>query len=429
MIRTVAELFEAMRDREVARLRQIENVGHAGMIGDMFEGLSRELLRQVIPESCDIRVVDGKVRNSDGTLSGQMDVMVVQGEGEPLPYTSHFIYPERRVLAVFEVKKTLTGEELRSAIDGLKSVGKPTDDTPALVQALRGPFHLVLGVEAPTSEADLDRMSSFDEMVSYSLISDAMRPVRIVLGYDGFRTERGVREALLKYLELNSPSPGSPPTRGFGPADLPNLVLCNHLALVKLNGMPFAARIGEKEAWACLGSAHESSGALLLEVLWTRLQSFNPEISTLLGDDLTIETTYPLLLARVGSVMVDGHEHRGWMYEVVDRSETELKSWNPNAKWEPAPITPDLQATIVFMARRGGVLDLHDPEIRSELEAVGDLDAHIEMLLGTGLLWLDKQRWLRSLADNIVTVFLPDGRMAAANQSDPRFVRWIEQQG
>ena len=88
MIRTAADLFEELRQAELQVLREHHGIGHQGMIGDMYEGLASTLIERVIPAGVDLRVVRGKVRNEDGTLSGQMDVMVVTGDGGDCPTQS-----------------------------------------------------------------------------------------------------------------------------------------------------------------------------------------------------------------------------------------------------------------------------------------------------------------------------------------------------
>jgi hypothetical protein len=282
----------------------------------------------------------------------------------------------------------------------------------------------------PRSNAEVDRLSNFEGMAFHSLLADATRPVRIVLGYGGYRTEAGLRDGFIRYIQGRLPEPGAAPTRGFGPADFPSLVICEEIALVKLNGMPLAARANQPETWPCFGSAHLKTGILLLEVLWTRLSSFLPGLApTLLGDDLTIESTFPLLLARVGAISVGGEMRLGWVYESVEPSAKELRAALPDAQWEPAAVSPEVHATILPIAMKGGGLDLNDPEFRAWLTASSiDYESHVQHLLATNLVWIEDERWLRALADDINTVFLPDGRIAVANASDPRFVRWIENQ-
>ena len=53
---------------------------HAPTIGAMYEGLTRDILDRAIPASLDLRIVDGFIEGADGSLSPQMDAMLVTGK-------------------------------------------------------------------------------------------------------------------------------------------------------------------------------------------------------------------------------------------------------------------------------------------------------------------------------------------------------------
>ena len=118
MINSVAKLVRELQEAEARKLAEV-GITHPGTIGDMYEGLTSELLDLSIPEECEVQVVNGFARGHDGVLSPQMDIMIVRGEGESVPYTDAVSWPIDRVLAVIEVKKTLYGNHLA---DGLKKM-------------------------------------------------------------------------------------------------------------------------------------------------------------------------------------------------------------------------------------------------------------------------------------------------------------------
>jgi hypothetical protein len=89
------ELFS--REQESLAKHQVK---HGPTIGDMYEGLTQKGLRQNLPAA--FKVVSGFARTADGTISNQIDCMVVVGEGEPVPNTHRWIYPVDRVIAVVE---------------------------------------------------------------------------------------------------------------------------------------------------------------------------------------------------------------------------------------------------------------------------------------------------------------------------------------
>jgi hypothetical protein len=93
MIRTIADLLDELRQKEVATLGKWR-LNHAPMTGAMYEGLTRDLLDRAVFDGLDLRVVDGKIASAWGELSDQLDCMSVRGEGDSIPYTASHIYYE-----------------------------------------------------------------------------------------------------------------------------------------------------------------------------------------------------------------------------------------------------------------------------------------------------------------------------------------------
>jgi hypothetical protein len=102
MIKTIADLLRELMVKEAAKLDD-ETITHGPTIGSMYEGLARDILDRVIPGDLDVRVVDGFIEGVDGSLSPQLDAMVVTGKGRQLPYTTNFVWPIADVIAAFEV--------------------------------------------------------------------------------------------------------------------------------------------------------------------------------------------------------------------------------------------------------------------------------------------------------------------------------------
>lgn len=75
MIKTVAQMLRQLLDVELPLADQ-SPVAHAPTIGEMYEGLSGEILSRAAPTDLGLRVVTGSV--TDGTsLSGQIYRMIV----------------------------------------------------------------------------------------------------------------------------------------------------------------------------------------------------------------------------------------------------------------------------------------------------------------------------------------------------------------
>jgi hypothetical protein len=123
MIKSVAELLQGFMKEEADKLNAYE-LKHGPTIGDMYEGLSVELLSRAIPPQLNLKIVDGFITDGKYFLSGQMDCMLVRGEGEQIPYTQTFKWHVKDVLVVFEVKKNLYSKDLISSFYKLRQVSE-----------------------------------------------------------------------------------------------------------------------------------------------------------------------------------------------------------------------------------------------------------------------------------------------------------------
>ena len=117
MIQTVADLLQALMEKEREKLPEFKDIQHTGIFGEMYEGLTKALIGKALFENMDLRVMSGKIVNSKRKLSNQIDCMVVIGAGEEIPYTQEFKYPVEKVVMIVEVKKTLYGADLKDAFE------------------------------------------------------------------------------------------------------------------------------------------------------------------------------------------------------------------------------------------------------------------------------------------------------------------------
>lgn len=85
MIETVHELLAAMKEKGIEDIEPYLNIGHNPTIGDMYEGLTHQLMEGAIFKNFNMHVVSGKITNASGQFSKQIDCMIVIGEGEKLP--------------------------------------------------------------------------------------------------------------------------------------------------------------------------------------------------------------------------------------------------------------------------------------------------------------------------------------------------------
>jgi hypothetical protein len=63
MIRTVGELLRALIAAEKKEMERLSVIGHPGIIGDMYEGLARDVTEHTLLPVADLRVIKGKAKN------------------------------------------------------------------------------------------------------------------------------------------------------------------------------------------------------------------------------------------------------------------------------------------------------------------------------------------------------------------------------
>ncbi|MNW32566.1 hypothetical protein D3C74_95110 [compost metagenome] len=322
MISTVLELLNEIKKNGVEDILKYLNYNHNPTIGSMYEGLTKELLSKAIFDEFDLKVCSGKVTNSKGDLSKQIDCMLVIGEGRKLPFIEEYVYDFHQVVAVIEVKKNLYSSELNSAYQNLLSVIELTEiENDMKIDMLEMSYRNIYGQLLP--EADKIKSLPFENQLLYNaLMIECFLPLRIVFGYDSFASELSLRKAFLNYMIENKGQ------KSFGVVSLPSLIIAGNYSLVKTNGIPYSLPTNTKE-WISYASYGGDPLSLLLELIWTRLYYIFEELDLgVFGYNDKIEALNPFLLA-VGTT-------KGWEY-------TELKFTDFQRKiaevWEPVEVT------------------------------------------------------------------------------------------
>ena len=315
MINTVVDLLESFRTQEVKLLDQ-QGIQHGPSIGSMYEGLTHSILNRAVFENLDLRVVQGFIMNPEGNQSKQIDCMLVEGLGKKLLYSDNYIYPISRVLAVVEVKKTLFSSQLVSAYENLYSVVETIDKTMGSDQELRDSWRLIMLSEIPTAE-EVDMLPLGKRMMLRTLLYEHVLPVRIALGYHGFSTEHSLRAAFVDYIDEGVSR--SNKELSFVPFSFPNLILSDNHALIKFNGMPYAAPLTDERKWPFYGSLSNRSMRLLLELIWSRL-SYRYKLGSTMFDD-KLECFHPLLYCEP----YEKNDQRGWTYSSLELSRADLE--------------------------------------------------------------------------------------------------------
>jgi hypothetical protein len=144
----------------------------------------------------------------------------------------------------------------------------------------------VVGEPAPIGK-QFNQLPFDKEQLYRMLVNDHIAPVRVILGYFGYKTERTLREGFLKFLEGHSGQ------SGYAGSSLPSLIVCGQNSIIKTNGQPFYAGPWNGE-FLCFSSSSESPILWILNLILTKISHLyaSPEWY---GRDLSIDRFAPLV--------------------------------------------------------------------------------------------------------------------------------------
>ncbi|MEM9414272.1 MAG: DUF6602 domain-containing protein [Planctomycetota bacterium] len=255
---------------------------HGPTLGDMYEDITRKALKASMLESFDLNVVDGFIQWDDKTLSSQQDTMIVLGSGTRIPGTNRSVYQAQNVIATVEVKKTLARKNLEESL--AKFCTLSMDHVRKFMFKSDGPFtngysrlyyhacRYMLRRSMPLSSKPPD-YSSRDSVISTAIALCSITPLKIVWGFDGYKTEHGLAKAFVEIVQeiLGNESICPPGDLTLRLNAFPDLVISNEVSIVRANGMPFAATSDVDNAVCLYGSHHVNPIFCLLNILWYRI--------------------------------------------------------------------------------------------------------------------------------------------------------------
>lgn len=414
MIVTVADLLQSLMKKEKELIKQYEIVGHGPTIGDMYEGLTTNLLNKAIFQDLDIRIASGKIRNSQGEFSNEVDCMIVEGEGDAIPYTDKFIYDISQVIAVLEIKKNLYKGDLIDSYKKMQRIYQISEPDPKSVnmKGLRDAFRHIVKKELPNYEV-VETLPFHEQMIYHSLLMEEMLPVRIVFGYYGYNSEYSLREAFFKYITDESGN------RGYSPVIFPDLIICGNNSLAKLDAMPYIGFIDKNDFWNFYASSVHNPLLLLLEVIWTRL-SYNYNIdNSIFGDDLDFEAFHPYLSGKAR--MLDSVAVWEINYHFIERKNLVIDPIY--FEWKPAELD-EPEWFIINWLCKNGVLDVSEPGFVIWLNEKGaDLKKIVESLTKKGLITFQNNQF--SLLTDRCEVVAVNNKWYAAENKAGRLTNWV----
>ncbi len=322
MINSVKDLLDSIMNQGKDEISKYLFIKHGPTIGAMFEGLTKELMEKAIFMNLDLKVCSGFITNDKKEQSKQIDCMIVNGDGQKMPFTNEYIYHINQVVAVIEVKKNLFGKELDLAYKNLlsvKDIMEPNQDM--AIERLEQAYENVAGKKLPLPQ-EVNRLTETEQYLYHALVVESYLPARVTFGYDGFSTEKSFREAYYQYISKNIN------TKGYGYTSMPSILISGKNSIIKTNGLPFAisGSILKKGEWFSMGSSNGSPLYFLLYIIWTRLYYLFPNLPENIFDNTEIAIN-PLLKAK-------GCSH-GWEYTYCDYALDE----SYEGEWKPIEIS------------------------------------------------------------------------------------------
>jgi hypothetical protein len=360
MITKASELLELFIEEESKKLAGID-MPHMPTLGSAYEEVTKQGIDKsfVIPKHLDLSVVSGFISVGGSMLPEQVDCMLVHGAGQKYGLTSQYIHPIEQVLCVFEVKKTLRKIDYSDAFDHLGKIRRKyaeyfetklqKDDFEPDISLAKKNFSEITGKIAPKNYIGIHNLSKSEGILFYTLVQECLAPVTIIQGYQGYKTEKGLRTAFIDIIEEKIKKGAS----GLGVPSIPTLVTSNQFCIVKCNGLPFLT-IKDKDSWVAVSSTRYNFAKMILELIWSKISFYFGALMPW-NDGLDMDNLQPLLVA----IPQETSEATGWLYKTLEFNEKYLKR-NDDNSWQPAKLGKAEIAVINIMAMQGGYLPLDD---------------------------------------------------------------------
>ncbi|MEL5666296.1 DUF6602 domain-containing protein [Serratia ureilytica] len=420
MIKNLAELLQAFMNEEADKLNKYQ-LKHGPTIGNMYEGLSSEILNRAIPPQLNLKIVNGFITDGNEGLSGQMDCMLVRGEGEKLPFIDAYKWHVKDVLVVFEVKKNLYSADLINSFNKLRQVsenysnylfeGKHDKENVVNLSPSYRTFSQITGITAPNYH-EREKLTKESELIYTTIFMEQLAPVTIALGYNGYSSEYSLREGLFKFLEKEGSG------YGYGIPSFPQLIICGKYSLVKANGRPYSFRMRD-DYWDFMMSSKANPVLLMLELIWTKI-SLEFDVIMPWGDGLEVEVLNNFLRAKP----VVQEEQGGWMLKYDELSNEILESKQSSEEWQPVEVPQSIYSVFIQLGKHD--ISVADPEfIQFAVREFGDVITCISTITSTSLASFDGE-FISLIHDNITAISLHDGRFIIAGDNLGRLNAWLE---
>ena len=409
MISTISDFLEEFKKNALSKIDQEEkDITHTPTIGNIFEGLTANILNKAIFKGLNLKIVNNSfIYNNDKELSDEIDCMLVIGEGINISFTNSFKYHINDVIAVFQVKKNLFRKDIEEAHNNLFSVIKLTEERQLKVYEktiFRDAYKCLHAKDIPTPEIK-KRFTERQNTIFDYLISETVNPIRIVIGFNGYKSEYGLRKGFVEILE-NLTQKGK--VKGYFPESFPNLYICGNSTIIKNNGMPMGMPLTNDEYYfPVLFSSNGKPMLHLLEMIWTRLSYKFSISSKIFGYNFDSELIHSFLYGKEQKISEDC---LGWDYWYHPLSKLELSTPLTAIPWRPVELD-DIKCSIINVLLKHKEIDIINDKMFKkfiELKKI-NLPKFLKKLEDTKLVYIEENK-LRFLIDEPLLV-AKDGKV------------------
>ncbi len=421
MIRTVADLLLQLREMESEKV-DAQGITHTGTIGRMYEVTTSKILNMALFEGLNLRIVRNSfIKDEKGKRSKEMDVILIEGEGEPLHNgDGQYDVKFEQVIAIIQSKKRINKQHITEGHLNLASFydrSNPKNYT--LERYMQRLFRdAYRGICKEDLWVDGTWRKTFDTTLKENIFDvlkwEALLPPRIIFGYTGYTSEQGFRKGTIEFLQENIRK------NGFGPIQLPNLIINDEYSLVKNNGMPYCGEL-DNVGWPFYSSYHNNPIEHFLEIIWTRLTykfNLDPQI---FGQDLSVSQSSYFLHANV----VNSGGQIGWYYSETKVPKKILDSEPEPVEWEPIKLSEEQKIIFNFLCKNEKLKINKVAGLLAEKGFSLTENSLIDGILNTGLVVFESKKYLKLLTDKLDIVEIGKDIYAGENKSG-RLSNWFE---
>lgn len=417
-IKTLADLINGfvLAKNEVLLAQDIK---HPTTIGSMYEGLTKTVLESSIFDGLNLKVIKNSFIKGCNT---EFDVLLVEGDGEKIPFTDRYKYSPEQVIAIIQVKKNLYSADIEEGFSNLQFIIDYYENNsmePYMQRLFLDSFRTIYRKDITALKNR--QLNEYEESVSYILKKEAILPVRILWGYNGFKSEYSFREAFVTYLNKNVSDGSVKKIEGFGPHNFPNQIICDNFSVIKMTGMPFISPIDKDYWWTFLTTSSCNKAKFFLELIWTRL-SYKYNLSMdIFGEDLEMEPACRFLNCKIGKIESGLY---GWNYLYQTMSEEELKGHTQIEEWAPIELD-NIQFTIISELCNKNEVDIINDEHLESFILTGNyssIEDFLEKLLDTGLVYIEDNKL--ALLTHQCQCVIANGKYYAGENNSGRLTNW-----